>query len=335
MAHDHRTLYDILGVTRNAKPHEVERAYRRLRGRMQQETVAPDPRQAVLVQKAYEVLSDPARRDAYDESLAAPAAILKRARASRRTRAYAAGGALAAVLAAGGAYYAWRSTVEAAPRRDPAEILQAASLAVGRVQAVDVAGGVKPLGLAFAVEQGMLATSCEGLTPTSQLVVSFAQRKVPARVATIYGKDGVCRLAAEGMGSWPLAITSRIPRIGAVVYAAQVSSAGQVTLVPVNVRHVIGEQGITTITVGSAGEAVPPGGPLLDAQGQVLGVGEGRGRFHPVPREWLAEMSLPPPEAPPQAEPAGAPEGKAPVVLDAEKTAHDRAGKLKYLDTLK
>ena len=278
------------------------------------------------------MLSDPARRDAYDESLAAPAAILQRARASRRARAYAAGGALAAVLVLGGAYYAWRSTFETAPRRDPAEIAQAASLAVGRVQAVDVGGGVKPLGLAFAVDQGTLATSCEGLTPTTQLVVSFAQRRVPARVATIYGRDGVCRLAADGMGSWPLSVTSRIPRIGTVVYATQVAAGGQVTLVPVNVRHVIGEEGITTITVGSPGETLPPGGPLLDAQGQVLGVGEGAGRFRPVPREWIAEMNLPPPEVPPQ---AAAPEGKAPVVLDSEKAAHDRAQQLKYLDNLK
>ena len=297
MAHDHRILYDVLGVTRNAKQHEIERAFRRLRARMQQETVAPDPRQAVLVQKAYEVLSDPARREAYDESLATPASMLQRARASRRTRAYAAAGALAVVLAVGGAYYAWRSTVEVAPHRDPAEILQAASLAVGRVQAVDVAGSVKPLGLAFAVEQGMLATSCEGLTPTSQLVVSFAQRKVPARVATIYGKDGVCRLAADGMGSWPLSISSRMPRIGAVVYATKVAPGGQVALVPVDVRHVTGEEGIATITVQAPGEALTPGGPLLDGQGQVLGVGQGAGRFRPIPREWIAEMNLPPSEA--------------------------------------
>jgi hypothetical protein len=204
------------------------------------------------------------------------------------------------------------------------------------VQAVDVGGGVKPLGLAFAVEQGMLATSCEGLTPASQLVVSFGQRKVPARVATIYGKDGVCRLAAEGMGSWPLSISSHIPRIGAAVYATQVGPGGQVTLVPVSVRHVIGEEGITTITVGAPGDALPPGGPLLDAQGRVLGVGKGAGRFRPVPREWIAEMNLPPPEVPPQAvEPEGMSRDKAPVVLDAEKNAHDRARKLKYLDSLK
>jgi hypothetical protein len=99
---------------------------------------------------------------------------------------------------------------------------------------------------------------------------------------------------------------------------------------------VIGEDGITTITVGSPGDTLPPGGPLLDTQGQVLGVGEGAGRFRPVPRAWLAEMSLPPPEAPPQAaEPRAKPGEKAPIVLDAEKTAHERAEQLKHLDNLK
>lgn len=278
MAHDHRTLYEILGVTRNAKPHEVERAHGRLRKRMQEEASVPDAREAALVQKAYEVLSDPARRDAYDASLDVPASALERARAARRRRAYAMGGVVAAVLAAVGGYSAWRSR-HSEPRRDPAEIAQAASLAVGRVQAVDVGGGVTPLGLAFAVGEGTLATSCGGLAPTMQLVVSFAQRKVPARVAAASGKDGVCRLAADGMGSWPLAIASRVPAVGATVYATELAPGGQVTLVPAEVRQVAGGAGVTTITVGAPADAAPAGGPLLDAQGQVLGVAQGAGRF--------------------------------------------------------
>ena len=278
MAHDHRTLYDILGITRNAKPHEVERAHRRLRARMQQEASVPDAREAALLQKAYEVLSDPARRDAYDASLDVPTSALERARASRRRRAYAAGGVVAAVLAVVGFHSAWPSR-HSEPSRDPVEIAQAASLAVGRVEAVDLGGGVKPLGLAFAVGEGTLATSCDGLAPTTQLVVSFAQRKVPARVAAGSGKDGVCRLAADGMGSWPLAIAPRVPGVGAEVYATQLAPGGQVRLVAADVRQVAGEAGITTITVGSPADAAPPGGPLLDAQGQVLGVAQGGGRF--------------------------------------------------------
>jgi hypothetical protein len=335
MPQDHRTLYEILGITRNAKPHEIERAHRRLRAQMQREATAPDDRQSALEQKAYEVLSDPARRDAYDESLLRPVSLFRRARASRRLRAYAVGGALGVVLLAAGAYYTWRSSPAEPPRRDPLEIAQAASLAVGRVQAVDLAGSVKPLGLAFALQQGMLATSCEGLTPTSQLVVIFAQRKVPARVATIYGKDGVCRLAADGMGSWPLAIASRIPPVGALVYGAQVAPGGQVTLVPGSVWHVVGEGGFTTITVGGDAGALPAGGPLLDAQGRVLGVGEGAGRYRPVPREWIAEMNLPPLELPPQRpEPLEA-QRKSPIEFQTEQAAHERAERLKDLDTLK
>ena len=278
MAHDHRTLYEILGITRNARPHEVERAYQRRRAAMLEEAAAPDAREAALLQKAHEVLSDPARRDAYDASLDVPASALARARAARRRRAFAAGGAVAAVLAALGIYSAWRGR-HSEPRRDPAEIAQAASLAVGRVQAVDLGGGVKPLGLAFAVGEGTLATSCEGLAPTMQLVVSFAQRKVPARVAAASARDGVCRLAADGMGSWPLAIASRVPAVGTAVYAMQLAPGGQVTLVPADVRQVAADGGITTITVGAPADAAPAGGPLLDAQGQVLGVAQGGGRF--------------------------------------------------------
>lgn len=329
---ENRTLYEVLGITRNAKPYEIERAYRKLRAEMQKETAAPDPRHGVIVQNAYDVLSDPVRRESYDATLRAPVKALRRAQASPRFRAaVAAGGLVVALLVA---WFAFRPEERQRPR-DIREIAQAASLAVGRVQGIDVAGSITPLGLAFAIDKGALATNCAGLTPTSQIVVGFAQRKVPARVATIYQKDEVCRLAADGMGSWPLAIAPALPYAGQKVYATQLSSAGQLSLIDGHVLRVAGVGGLVTIEVGGPASSQLAGGPLLDTQGRVLGVGEGGGRYRPVPREWIAEMNLPPQEEAPAPKAAPKHDDRPPIEIEAEKAAHERAEKLRYLENLK
>ena len=63
------TLYDVLGLLRNATPDAVERAYQRQKAEMQKDAAPADPRHVALLHEAYEVLSDPQRRAAYDASL--------------------------------------------------------------------------------------------------------------------------------------------------------------------------------------------------------------------------------------------------------------------------
>src|SRR5437762_11659758 len=67
-----KTLYDILELPRNATPTEVLRAYQRLRKQQREGATAADARTQGLWHEAYEVLSDDARRAAYDASLSDP-----------------------------------------------------------------------------------------------------------------------------------------------------------------------------------------------------------------------------------------------------------------------
>ena len=272
MPSDPSTHYEVLGVAKNAKAVDIGRAYNRLRAEMQQEAAAPDPRRLLRIQAAYEVLSDEARREAYDASLRAP---LKPPGGRRNVVLASVAGVLVLLGAIG--YFAWPRT--APPRaRDPREILAAATLAVGRVQAIDMAGNAKPHGLAFALREGALATSCQGLAPTSELVVLFAQRRVPARVAEGGAGRAYCVLDAAGVGSWPLATGGPLPKPGDTVYATTVNDAGEVALAQGTVRRVAVEAGTTRVEVTAPASAEAAGGPLLDDQGRVVAIADGSGR---------------------------------------------------------
>lgn len=68
-----RSHYEILGVNRTADEEEIKRAFRRRALRVHPDRNPGDPRAAAKfnrVNEAYEVLSDPDRRRAYDITLA-------------------------------------------------------------------------------------------------------------------------------------------------------------------------------------------------------------------------------------------------------------------------
>lgn len=62
------TLYEILGVAKEATEQDIRRAYRRKAQKMHPDKEGGDPALFRLVQLAYDVLCDPVRRKLYDET---------------------------------------------------------------------------------------------------------------------------------------------------------------------------------------------------------------------------------------------------------------------------
>jgi len=54
-----------------------------------------------------------------------------------------------------------------------------ASQAMARVDSLDLSGQKTPIGLAFSLEDGLVATACKGIGPMSQLSLYMAPRTVP------------------------------------------------------------------------------------------------------------------------------------------------------------
>lgn len=313
MAIPRESHYDALRVPRGARQGDIKRAYDRLSAEFDKDTTPPDPRRQARIREAYEVLSDEEQREAYDRSLAvAPAAF-------DRKRAGAIAGIAAVALAAGAWLFLGQGTPTAKAGRTAIEIQAEVAGSVGRVRSIDMSGKATSTGLAFTVAKGVMATPCEGLAPGAQVVVTIGTRAVPARITMADEALGMCTLAVDGAGSWPLPVGGADPRPGDKVYAAGVNSAGDVVLAEGAVKRVVA-QGQARIVEASvpAGEAIG-GRPLLNIYGRVVGVATaaqpgGAARHLILPAGWGAESPAPAaaPVVPPPAEPTSAAPPAAP-----------------------
>ena len=313
------TLYDILGVSRDAKVTDIGRAYNRHRSAMRQETTPPDARRAALLHEAFEVLSDPQKRAAYDASLRRSRAVVLPGGKPLGPSATAA----LLVLAALGVIVALFILNRPAARKPPkleTEIRTAASLAVGRLQSIDVSGTAQSVGVAFTLEQGVMVTPCAGLSPNAQLVVLVPPRKIPARVIGADAARRFCRLEVSGAGSWPLMINSFTPKAGEKVYAADVAANGEIVLREGSIKGVRDSPEGKIVETSLPVAADASGRPLLDSDAHVIAVAmisaDGKGQHVGIPPEWIeaGRAKAKPVEPTPEPEPPAKPDvdGKPP-----------------------
>ena len=322
------TLYDVLGLAPDAKQSDIVRVHRRLTGEMQHEAAAPNPRRAALIHEAYEVLSDPDRRALYDKSLRSVKFTGVRGTSPGNGK-WVALGSLA-VIALGAVYYFTVLRTADKPRHVAAMTLQevqaAAAVSVGRVNRVEMSGSRAVLAAAVAVENGVMMAPCEGIDPAAQIVVRIPPRDIPAQLKHADATAGLCKLAVSGGGSWPLAMTTAMPRPGDRVYAANLNPLGEVVVSQGEVRTIgRGPKGEVIESTARAGVPVD-GTPLLDQQGRVVAIA--RGGVHTVlPRAWIV-ADVPMAKRPPPAAEEVAPAVPAPAAPDTAEKASSRSERM-------
>jgi S1-C subfamily serine protease len=197
----------------------------------------------------------------------------------------------AAILVALVAYFAVRHSTRSATTEQ--QILSDASFSVSRVQRLDPSGARAPLGLAFAIEEGVMATTCHGLPAGGSLAIDNGERAHAARVAIADEVLDVCRLAVTGGASRAMIVAREPPRTGDKVYVVHLD-AGKASLDEGQVKGIVptAEGNLIEITQPVGPDAT--GGPLLDANGRVVGIVTaphrfGEGRSIALPARWIAE----------------------------------------------
>ena len=304
MAAPRQTLYDILGVSRDATSIDIGLAYRSAIAAADRAT-PPDATRQALIQQAHEILSNTARRAAYDASLvtaaekdaakaqaAAPDLDLgvdeEGAEPKRKLPWIPIVGALAVVVI--GAALTLRNppppaepkVVEApkpvAPAPAPpkpktaAEILSDALPSIGRVLSYDMSGRMTPVGLALAVEPAAMVTTCEGVSAGTQLVVKLGAESHSATLTLTDETLGLCQLLVPGVKLKPLAISPDEARAGDAIGALGANEKGDIALTQGTIKQVRATPGGAVLELSMPIARAGSGGAIFDTYGRVVGI---------------------------------------------------------------
>jgi serine protease Do len=339
-----KTLYDVLGLARDAMALDVGLAYQKRLDELQRAPVQ-DASELALVKSAHEVLSNPKRRAAYDASLvtesekaaakeqAAPDLVLEAEEDESATRRIPPVGiAIGVVVLIIIAIFAWRTmrtpaappkAAEAGEAAAPAppppppvqkksakDILAQAQNAVARLQSFEMSGRAVPLGLAVALEPNAVITTCHGIQAGSQLVASFGTETRSAQLIINDELLDLCRLGIAPPAVPTLAVATEEPKVDDPIYVLGANASGELALTEGKVQALMPDARGKMLQVSMPIAANGSGGAVFDAYGRLVGIattshGHGASVSLAIPATWIARMRSRPPAQPP-AEPAPA-----------------------------
>jgi len=303
MAQAKRTLYEIVGVAPDASAEEIEHACNERRAQLSAEA-SPDTSTLALVRHAREVLTNPERRAAYDARIAAVAAaelpvmrdgdkpqpvpVIESPQDEEPARRTPWG--LIAVIGAAALivilFVARMMTnpvppapVAEAPKPPPpppepvkltpTQIISAASPSIARLQAIDLSGNVQALGLAVAVEPGMVVSTCHAIPANAQITASFGADKGAATLVINDEVLDLCKFSIAGVEPRAIGMASALARPGDNVYVVSPDAPGSYALADATVKQVVRTPAGDVIQLsGSAAN----GAPVLDATGRLVGI---------------------------------------------------------------
>ncbi len=324
-----RSLYDILGVPRDAMAIDIGMAYKRRLAEIDRKADV-DPNEAALVREAYHILCQPKEREAYDASLItreereeartrpAPDLVLEAGEGEtgekkNRNLLWIAAAALAVLVlilafaltrqgpAERAKQAAERFAAEEAkappppppPKKNSAsEVLALASNAIAGIVAYDTSGKPQAVGSGILVAPDGIVTTCHALPPSATIVTRLGNEQVPATLA-IYDEDlNLCRLSVARRSTVPLVAAAEEPRVGDAVFAIGQHKGNELSVLEGTVRNIRSTPNGRFLEISMPVAPGASGGGLFDAYGRLVGVltGKAGGMNAAVPASALAQM---------------------------------------------
>lgn len=327
MATPKKSLYDILGVARDANALDIGLAYQR-RMSAQQRTVPQDPNAESLLQQAHEILSNPKRRAAYDASLVTAA---EKAQAAEQAQApdivlegddeeakpkvkhvaiiaavaAAVVAALFVMLRSGDKHEAPKPPVVVeAPKPPPPpppkplgpeQVLPPALQSVGRVMSYEMSGRAVPVGLAIAVEPGVMVTTCHGISGGTQLVVKVGAESNSGNLTVTDEVLDLCRITVAGLNARAVTFSPDDAKAGDKVYVMGANAKGELALTEGTVKQLRAAPAGKVLEISVPVAAAGSGGAVFDVFGRVVGIATTPHAYGPglniaIPAAAIAQM---------------------------------------------
>ena len=334
MASRKKSLYEILGVPRDASTQDIDLAYDRRKAEMAQ-AASTDSSEMALLRDAHDLLRNPQRRAAYDATLTANEATPRateavatapeaEAEAPRRLPLVPIGIGLVvllvvvALLMRPGKPETAEKHTEAAPgtmvaqppppaKKGPLEIIAEASMSGGQVLSYSMSGQAIPIGLAISTDNGTMITTCHGLPAGAKIVVRVQGQSYPADLILTDEVLDLCRLQVASFTTPPVKVAKADAKAGDAIYAVGADQAGQIAATAGTVKRVLDTTEGKLLELSMPVGQFSSGGGVFNEAGELVGISmyqHRSGLSIAYPASWIADMKtrqLPSaPEAPPK-----------------------------------
>ena len=325
MAYSKKTLYDILGVSRDASTIDIGLAYERRKGALEREA-SKDPNEVTLLHEAFEVLKNERRRAAYDASLVtaearsaaaeskeAPDLELEPEAAPPRKLPYmpiAIGVVVAIAIAVAVSRPSKpKPSAEISPvvqetapqpapppapvRRSATEVIADASTSGGQLLSYSMSGQSIPIGLAMSTEPGTMVTTCHGIPAGAKLVVRVQKQSYPVELLVTDEVLDLCKLQLTGFGTPPLKVSTVEPKAGDRVFAVGATAAGEFAATEGTVKQILNTTEGKLVELSMPVGQFSSGGGVFDEFGRLVAISTFQHRSGlsiAYPAAWLGEM---------------------------------------------
>ncbi|HEY2630293.1 MAG TPA: trypsin-like peptidase domain-containing protein, partial [Usitatibacter sp.] len=292
----------------------------------QQRAVPPDPGAQVLLHQAFEILSSPKKRAAYDASLitaaekaaaaeqaASPDLVLEGDEEEENPAKKFIGpaiGVIVAIIVIG--YFVMRGSnappppppVVEAPKPPPppppkpltaAQAMSSATKSTGRVMSYTMSGSAVPLGLALSVEPGAMVTTCHGIPVGSQVVIKVGPDSISANLDVTDEVLDLCRFLVPGFAGPPIPLATDEPKAGDAIFVVSASAAGGISIVEGTVKGLVASPNGKVLDLSVTVAQGASGGAVYDTFGRLIGITTfpqkvAAGANVALPASWLAQM---------------------------------------------
>jgi curved DNA-binding protein CbpA len=339
MASHKKSLYEILGLSRDASAVDVDLAYQRRRKALE-EASHVDPTEMTLARDAHDVLRDPRRRAAYDASLTtsderaaaaasrdSPDLVLEPEGETRRKVSWVpiALGVVALLVivwavgrtskpetetrhadAMPGTQVATPPAPPPPSKKSGPEIIAVASTSGGQVLSYSMSGQAIPIGLATSTEAGTMITTCHGIPAGAKLVVRVQGTSYPADLLLTDEVLDLCRLQVAGFTAPPARVATADAAAGDAIFAVGVDQAGNFAATAGTVKRILDTSDGKLLELSMPIGQFSSGGGVYDESGELVGISmfqHRSGLSVAYPASWIAQMRSrqAPPPAPPAA----------------------------------
>jgi S1-C subfamily serine protease len=327
MAAPKQNLYQILGIDTDANELDVGLAYQRRNYELDRDGKTDD-NSVALIRQAFEVLSDPKRRAAYDATL-----TTQKEKAAAQLQAQSPdlvldgddeeGGekknllipiSAAVAIVAVGLYFVFKPAASPPQAAAPAEapppkpapppvlqplsaeqILSNASFNAGQVLSYEMSGRAVPVGLAIAVEPNAVITTCHGIPPNSQLVVKVGKEANSATMTVSDEELDLCKFTVANLTVRPVTVAPEEARVGDKVFVLGANARGEFALTEGTVKNTKVAKSVKLLELTMPIAPNASGGPVYDVFGRLVGIATtaarpGVGNSDAISAGWLSQL---------------------------------------------